>query len=199
MARSEAERLLIDPRLYLRINWYLNGALKQVIPAGNSGTIVQLHSWWGNHGLKVDLNNDGTFDYSNSDTGYSPCTTASGCVDYATRNFPFSNGFSLQDFNQWMPYWQDPTHGKVKCFDSSCKYKPYGAGATFKINTTLFKCAANVWVHNGKKVLDKAGKEIYCQQVNTCGDGNVEGTETCDDMNRVNGDGCDSTCLKEKP
>ncbi|MCH7902723.1 DUF4215 domain-containing protein [archaeon] len=30
-----------------------------------------------------------------------------------------------------------------------------------------------------------------------CGDGILEGTEICDDDNKVNGDGCSSACLEE--
>jgi len=47
----------------MKISWFLNGQKKQVIPNGIQGNITQLFTWWGNHSIKVDLNNNDLFDY----------------------------------------------------------------------------------------------------------------------------------------
>jgi len=83
---------------YMRIHWFLDGQSKKVIPENFEGEIVQLDSWWGNHGLKIDINNTGVFDYTNDDTGYRACLdNLDTCVDAHERSFVFTNGFSFRD------------------------------------------------------------------------------------------------------
>jgi fibro-slime domain-containing protein len=43
--------------------------------------------------------------------------------------------------------------------------------------------------------LDSSGKTQACSA--TCGDGNIDPSEECDDGNQASGDGCSSTCKKE--
>ncbi|ETR70126.1 MAG: hypothetical protein OMM_03459 [Candidatus Magnetoglobus multicellularis str. Araruama] len=111
----------------------------------------------------------------------------------------FSDGFSLQNYHLWYEYWEDPTHGKIKCWSDAgdkCKYAPCGAGATFYIeNDNNFKCQNNSWQYNNENV---GNNEIYCIQFDTCGDGFLSIYEECDDGNRVNGDGCTVDCRIEQ-
>jgi len=184
--------------MFLGVTWFLNGRHTQVIPDGFEGKIVQLHSWWGNHGVQLDLNNSNSYEFKNYDTGYRDCNdNPDTCVEYAYRDFTFTNGFSLKDFYLWFRYWHDPTHGKVKCFRHDCLYKPYGAGATFKINSRDFQCLDNEWYYQTYPMLTESGETIYCKQFNVCGDGVIANKEECDDFNQDNGDGCDCKCRKE--
>jgi len=184
--------------MFMGVTWFLNGKHIKVIPDGFEGKIIQLHSWWGNHGVQLDLNNDNKYEHKNYDKGYRNCNkNPDTCVDYAYRDFNFNNGFSLKDFYLWVHYWHDPTHGNVKCFRHDCMYKPYGAGATFQINTRDFQCLDNEWYYQTYPILNDSGDTIYCKQFNVCGDGVVSDNEECDDFNQENGDGCDSKCRKE--
>ena len=183
--------------MFMKIAWFLNGKNKKVIPDGFKGKIVKLHSWWGNHGLKVDLNNDQNFEHVNYDLRYNKCDNPNTCVDYASRDFTFNNGFSLNDFFLWVGYWHDPTHGKIKCYRNDCIYDPYGAGATFEINSRDFKCLNNEWHYQNDPILSEDGNVIYCRQFNVCGDGIITENEECDDFNQNNGDGCSSECKNE--
>ena len=186
---------------FIRIHWFLNGEYKTVIPNGYAGKIFSLHSWWGNHGLKVDLNNDQLIDFANDDSGWSSCNENSdSCIDaQGDRNLMFTDVFSLQNYHLWYQYWEDPTHGKVNCWidaGDKCKYAPSGAGATFFIeNDNNFKCQNNIWQLNGEGVGDN---DIYCIQFDTCGDGYLSVYEECDDGNRDNGDGCNFNCEVEQ-
>jgi len=184
--------------MFMSVTWFLNGKHIKVIPDGFKGKILQLHSWWGNHGLQLDLNNDQIYDHKNYDTGYRNCNNnPDTCVDSANRDFNYTNGFSLKDFYLWIHYWHDPTHGKVKCFRRDCLYKPHGAGATFKVNSRDFKCLGNEWYYQSYPMLTDSGDTIYCKQFNVCGDGVIANNEECDDYNQDNGDGCDCNCKKE--
>jgi len=183
--------------MYMSITWFLNGKSKKVIPEGFKGTILKLHSWWGNHGLKVDLNNNNIFEHINYDKGYNKCNDPDTCVDYAFRDFSFNNGFSLNDFYLWVNYWHDPTHGKIKCYRNDCIYNPYGAGATFKVNSRDFQCLNNEWYYQNVPILSDTNDSILCRQFNVCGDGIINENEECDDFNQDNGDGCNAECKKE--
>jgi len=184
--------------MYMSVTWFLNGNYIKVIPDGFKGKIVQLHSWWGNHGVKLDLDNDLHYEHINYDKGYQKCNNnPDTCVDYAYRDFNYKNGFSLTDFYLWIQYWHDPTHGKVKCYRHDCLYNPFGAGATFKINSRDFQCLNNEWFYQNYPVFTESGEIIYCKQFNVCGDGVISDNEECDDFNQTNGDGCSSKCLKE--
>ena len=142
----------------MKVAWFINGKNTKVIPDGVSGKILQLFTWWGDHSIKVDLNNDGTFDYDfNEDY-------PSKDVSSEKLNLVFNNGFSLQDYELWYDYWEDPTHGQIKCWeknsDGTCKYKPHGAGAVFSLEEdNKFECKNNVWMYNGLPVGEK---DIYC-------------------------------------
>ncbi|MFH1533213.1 MAG: DUF4215 domain-containing protein, partial [Pseudomonadota bacterium] len=57
-----------------------------------------------------------------------------------------------------------------------------------------FACEGNEWKHNGVQVVTPP---LYCIQWDTCGDGQVAGDETCDDFNRMDGDGCSADCQLE--
>lgn len=60
----------------------------------------------------------------------------------------------------------------------------------------------DLWIaHAGlvDKYCKVTGKELYCIQYNICGDGLIDGTETCDDYNQVSGDSCSASCQSEKP
>jgi cysteine-rich repeat protein len=55
-------------------------------------------------------------------------------------------------------------------------------------------CTANNQCASG--ACDLPGSDT-CEPANTCGNGNVEGSEQCDDGGTANGDGCSSTCQSE--
>jgi len=176
------------PGKYMRVTWFLDGQIMPVVHGGISGEILQLHTWWGNHAIKVDLDNDGSIDFDHPDTYPNNPVDA---IPYI--GLSFSDGFGLLDYNLWTDYWVDDTHGVVKCW-SSCSDKAWGAGATFYVDDQGFACDSNEWKYNGEQVVSPP---LYCIQWNTCGDGQVAGDETCDDYNRIDGDGCSADCLLE--
>ncbi len=142
-----------------KVSWHLNGQKKSLIPEGISGTVLGLFTWWGDHSIKMDINSDGYFNYDFNENY--PRTN----VESQKINFTFSNGFSLQDYELWTGYWEDPVHGNVRCYsigsDGTCRYNPYGAGAVFYVNeeNNRFICDNNVWKYDGEPV---SGEEIYC-------------------------------------
>jgi cysteine-rich repeat protein len=176
--------------MYMKVTWFLDSNRVEVIPDGFTGTVTHLHTWWGNHSIRMDLDNDGSIDFSHADTYYPDGLQ----VDDMDLDYDYTNGFSLQDYYLWNEYWYDDTHGAINCWARDCSYDPWGAGATFLIDSRDFSCDGNVWKYDGVQV---SSSPIYCRGWNTCGDGAVEGSEECDDYNRADGDGCSAECLLE--
>ena len=137
------------------VTWFLNGEYKEIIPNGFSGKIIKFSTWWGDHSIKADLNNNNTFDF-NFDEVY-----PNKDVSNQEVNLTFTNGFSLQDYKKWYDYWYDDTHGKVKCWNDNClKYNPTGAGAIMLLKDPKLECDNNVWKYDGTLVNNE---EIYCK------------------------------------
>ena len=149
----------LSNRKLRKISWFINGQKKKIIPEGISGTVVGLFTWWGDHSIRMDLNNNNSFEYDfNEDY-------PGKAVEPEKLNLNFTDGFSLQDYELWNQYWEDPTHGQIKCYwidtDGTCTYSPYGAGAIFFVNedSDKFTCENNVWKYNGQLI---DNEEIYC-------------------------------------
>jgi len=138
----------------VKVSWFLNGSKKQIIPNGFSGEILHLFTWWGNHSIKMDLDNNGVFDFDFNEV-YPELD-----VDPVDLYSSFNNGFSLQDYKQWTSYWVDDTHGVINCWDSNCIYNPLGAGALMILNESGFSCDNNVWKYQGQPV---GNSELYCK------------------------------------
>ena len=143
---------------YMKVAWFLNGQSKKVIPDEIKGKIVGLFTWWGDHSIKVDLDSDGSFDYDFNEDYY-----GGKDVSDQTLNLDFTNGFSLQDYELWIDYWEDSTHRQINCWatnsDGTCQYAPNGAGALFYVEDNKLECKDNVWLYNNELV---SGEEIYC-------------------------------------
>jgi uncharacterized repeat protein (TIGR01451 family) len=58
-------------------------------------------------------------------------------------------------------------------------------------------CGMNQFVQYRSMTCAQGCSDGVCLQLPVCGNGKVEGSESCDDANRMNGDGCSSTCAVE--
>lgn len=139
----------------MQIRWFLNNNYKEIIPNGFSGKVFKLGTWWGDHSVKLDINNDNSFDFDFDDN------YPNDRVEDQNVSLSFDNGFSLEDYEQWTSYWVDDTHGEVKCWASDCSYNPSGAGAIMIIEDTKFSCTDNLWKYDGNLVNNE---ELYCKE-----------------------------------
>ncbi|MDA3866885.1 MAG: T9SS type A sorting domain-containing protein [Salinivirgaceae bacterium] len=114
-------------RNYYNINFWLN---QNVVPVftGISGTLIYTNTWWDDHGLKIDMNQTGTWDYILPDTYQSSDFSIQADRYWGEE---FSNGFKLQDYNAWCANFKSGAF----CNGSLCSHNPYGVRAIWKSDT----------------------------------------------------------------
>ncbi len=109
----------IAQKYYYGIKFWVNGGDIPVFTS-QSGQLIYTNTWWDDHGLDLDINQDGN-DYHKEDTYQSSDNT----ID-ADRywNIDFQNGFTLHDFNLWTDYFYE---GSIQyCWANDCSYNPHG-------------------------------------------------------------------------
>jgi len=161
-ANEDNNMSIITPQgKLMNIRWFLNHKYKEIIPNGFSGKVFKLGTWWGDHSVKLDINNDNSFDFDFDDN------YPNDRVEDQNVSLSFNNGFSLEDYEQWTSYWLDNNHGEIKCWASDCSYNPNGAGAIMLLEDTKFSCIDNLWKYDGNLVNNE---ELYCKEYNVPSD-----------------------------
>jgi|GEM_PF-2184697 len=108
----------ITQEYYYGINFWVNGGTLPVFD-DEAGTLIYTDTWWDDHGLDLDINQDGN-DYHLPDTYMS----SNHDID-ADRfwNIPFETGFTLHDFSMWTNYFK---WGSFSNCGGYCSYNPTG-------------------------------------------------------------------------
>jgi len=131
VAAMPSHAATMNYKYYYDIDFFLNGHTLHVLP-GSSGELTYTSTWWDDHGLNLK-DGSGSWNYHLGDT-YRSCGVSGGSCDAdKSWNLMYSNGFYIQDYNLWTNYFQYLSN--PKCWDSNCRYHPYGVEVRFYSNT----------------------------------------------------------------